>query len=186
VAGRDHVDLEPLIGFFLNTLLFRHQIQMNERFIDLMQKVKGTTINGLDHQHYPFDELVNELNIPRDLNRFPGASVLVNVLNYVAGELPMEQHEPCSEPLNWDMKIELEFFVMPKANGIQFYCQYRSALFRHELIEYLMSELIHLLGQIANSPNTMVKDFDILLPERRIDSSGGKLSINSPYLEFIE
>ncbi|MDH5548120.1 MAG: amino acid adenylation domain-containing protein [Gammaproteobacteria bacterium] len=186
VAGRDHIDLQPLIGFFLNTILLRHNINSSNTVTDFLKQVKNTTLSGLHHQHYPFDELIKELNISRDLNRFPGASVLLNVLNFLDDEIPVENKEPHTDTLNWDMKIEWEMFVLPRSNGLLFYCQYRSELFKPELMEYLMNEFVHLLGEFVTHPTSKLSQLDVLLPERRVDHNGNKININSAYLEFTE
>jgi amino acid adenylation domain-containing protein len=71
VAGRDHIDLDRQIGFFVNNLLIRTRLDGNESFNTFLQKIKQKTLAAFQHQVYPFDQLVEELNVPRDPSRSP-------------------------------------------------------------------------------------------------------------------
>ncbi|MET3038580.1 condensation domain-containing protein, partial [Chryseobacterium sp. NRRL B-14859] len=71
VAGREHADLEDQIGFYVNTLALRSSIDGEDRFIDFLSSVRETTLLGYSHQSYPFDRLVEDLDIVRDLSRHP-------------------------------------------------------------------------------------------------------------------
>ncbi|MFT5822223.1 MAG: amino acid adenylation domain-containing protein [Crocinitomix sp.] len=81
VAGRDHVDLENQIGFYVNTLALRNQINPEENFKDYYQNLKNNTLESYSHQMYPFDELVEELNVHRDTSRNPICDVMFILQN---------------------------------------------------------------------------------------------------------
>ncbi|MGB3468224.1 MAG: condensation domain-containing protein, partial [Cyclobacteriaceae bacterium] len=58
VAGRDHPDLENLIGVFLNVLALRTRFEEQESFAGLLSRIRQTTLEGFEHQMYPFDHLL--------------------------------------------------------------------------------------------------------------------------------
>jgi len=69
LAGRDHADLEDQIGFYIQTLALRNQIEENATFGEFFNTVKETTLTAYKHQAYPFDRLVKDLNVMRDASR---------------------------------------------------------------------------------------------------------------------
>ncbi|MFH1028467.1 MAG: condensation domain-containing protein, partial [Pseudomonadota bacterium] len=77
IAGRIHPDLEEQIGFFVNTLALRDQVAAEERFGDLLARVMASNTAAFDHQNYPFDRLVDELKVPRDVSRSPVFDLMV-------------------------------------------------------------------------------------------------------------
>jgi amino acid adenylation domain-containing protein len=81
VAGRNHPDLEGQIGFFVNTLVLRDRIDGGRTFRDFLGDVKETIIAAHGNQDYPFDQLVVELNPPRDPSRNPLFDVMVAMQN---------------------------------------------------------------------------------------------------------
>ncbi|WP_343858175.1 condensation domain-containing protein, partial [Fulvivirga kasyanovii] len=78
VSGREHHDLEGQIGFYVNTLALRTRFSGEEGFVHLLDKVKETTLEGYNHQVYPFDRLVDELDLSRDMSRSPLFDVMVS------------------------------------------------------------------------------------------------------------
>lgn len=79
VSGREHKDLQNQIGLFLNTIVIRTHLDMDKGFSDLLGNQKKELIDCYSHQNYPFDELVNKLNIKRDSTRSPLFDVLVEL-----------------------------------------------------------------------------------------------------------
>jgi len=76
VAGRDHAAMEPLIGCFVDTGVSRDRIDPETPFVDLLAAV-GRGIEEARANPYPFDALVDELNLPRDMSRSPLFDALV-------------------------------------------------------------------------------------------------------------
>src|SRR2546430_10851317 len=66
VAGRSHVELERLIGFFTNTLVLRTRLGGNPTFRDLIKRVREGTAGALAHQELPFEKLVECLHVRND------------------------------------------------------------------------------------------------------------------------
>jgi len=71
IAGREHPDLEGQIGFYVNTLAIRNQFSKEDTVSELYQKIKQNTLGAFNHQVYPYDELVDGLNLTRDMSRNP-------------------------------------------------------------------------------------------------------------------
>ncbi|MCP4683645.1 MAG: AMP-binding protein, partial [Desulfobacterales bacterium] len=76
IAGRNHPDIEGLIGFFVNTLALRTDISGDPSFSDVVERVKETCIDAYSNQDYPFDRLIDKLNLFRDTSRTPVFNVM--------------------------------------------------------------------------------------------------------------
>ncbi|WP_204012896.1 non-ribosomal peptide synthetase, partial [Virgisporangium aurantiacum] len=94
VAGRTQADLEPLIGFFVNTLALRSDLSRNPTFLELLLRVRATALAAFAHQDVPFERVVDELRPQREPHRHPLFQVMFTFHN-APGELPA-----CGA--NWD------------------------------------------------------------------------------------
>ncbi|RKG47933.1 amino acid adenylation domain-containing protein, partial [Corallococcus sp. AB011P] len=77
IAGRTHAEAEGLIGFFVNTLVLRAHVRPEDSFRQLLAQVKATTLAAYEHQHVPFEKLVEVLQPSRDLSRSPLFQVML-------------------------------------------------------------------------------------------------------------
>jgi amino acid adenylation domain-containing protein len=76
-AHRSHRELEGLIGLFLTTLPLRCDLAGDPAWRDLLARVRGTALGAYAHQEVPFEWLVDELHLPRDLSRSPLFQVML-------------------------------------------------------------------------------------------------------------
>ncbi|MBV2354021.1 amino acid adenylation domain-containing protein [Streptomyces sp. J2-1] len=85
VAGRDRVELEPLIGYFVNTVVLRTDLAGRPAFSTLVDRVRDTVLGAFDHQEVPFERVVERLRPARDLSRNPLFQVMVDVQDAATG-----------------------------------------------------------------------------------------------------
>jgi NRPS condensation-like uncharacterized protein len=71
IANRTQQEVEELIGFFVNTLALRNNVDGSASFTELLQQVKETTMEAYEHQDVPFEKVVDMVIKERDLSRTP-------------------------------------------------------------------------------------------------------------------
>jgi amino acid adenylation domain-containing protein len=142
IAGRDHPDLEPLVGCFINTLALRDRLSPDWSFRRLMEAVRRTALTAFDNRTYPFDLLIEELGLPRALNRNPLFDVMV-LFNQrptrpiVFPDLAVQPVELPSQVA----KFDLIFDFREAAEGITGRIAFARDLFRPETIVRLAQHL---------------------------------------------
>ena len=75
VTGRTHIELDPILGMLTNTVVLRMSLADDPTFLELLERVRDTTIDGMSHQELPFEKLVEELEPDRSLAHPPLAQV---------------------------------------------------------------------------------------------------------------
>ena len=81
IAGRNRLETEGLIGFFINTLVLRTKIEEGWSFRELIKKEREVTLGAYSHQDVPFERVVEEMQPERDLSRTPLFQVLFEMEN---------------------------------------------------------------------------------------------------------
>ena len=71
IANRNRLETEGLIGFFANTLVLRTSLAGNPTFRELVRRVREICLEAYVYQDLPFERLVEELHLERDLSRNP-------------------------------------------------------------------------------------------------------------------
>src|SRR5262249_44244055 len=89
VSNRNQVETEALIGIFLNTVVFRTQIDAKARFVELVDQVRTRALGAYAHQALPFEKLVEELHVVRDPGRNSLFQVMFNMLTDVTDKLEL-------------------------------------------------------------------------------------------------
>jgi len=150
VANRDRMETEGLIGFFVNQLVLRTDLSGDPTFAELLARVRGVVLGAMDHQHVPFEKLVEELRPPRDRSR----SLLYQCkLEFTdggredvrAGSLAVEPYPFGEPPVRYDLHLAL-------ANSgpeIRAAMLYDSALFDAATVQGWLQDFRTLLEAVA-------------------------------------
>lgn len=165
-AGRTHPDLEPQIGFYLNTLALRDQVQADDSFLELLGRVMATNTAGFDHQGYPFDRLVDELELPRDVSRSPLFDLMVVLQN--AGQVPFTLNGTTVTEfshLEDVSKFDLDFVFQEIDEEIEVLVEYNRDLFLEQRIRRLARHFTTLAEGVAASPYSRIRELPLLTPE---------------------
>jgi amino acid adenylation domain-containing protein len=166
VAGREHTELENQIGYFLNTLPIRTQFEGKWPFADLLTRVKETVMEAFEYQAYPFDRLVDDLELQRDLSRSPLFDVLVVLLNTEKGDeggermagIEVENYFPEAGISKFDLSFYFEEFTA----GLLVSIEYDSDLFQRSRIERLAAHFREIIAAVGSDSPVPINRFDYI------------------------
>lgn len=181
VANRTQAQTESLIGFFVNTLVMRSRINDQNSFVQLLAQVKQTCLAAYSHQHVPFEHLVDQLQVQRELSQTPLFQTMFMLQNFAeAGQgfehfeqgdlhfsdLSFEggqtaKHMPCAA------KFDVSLALSQTPQGLQGILDYRSPLFSEQRMEALLADYEFLLRQVLAHPRQALNDLDLLRPEQQ-------------------
>jgi amino acid adenylation domain-containing protein len=152
IAGREYPGLDDQIGYYLNTLPIRTPFSENQCFEDLLNQIKINVLNAYAHQVYPFDKLVDDLILERDMSRSPLFDVMMVLQNT---ELPGNVEEGasgiCIKEYHADFnisKFDITFSFIEVKHGISFTIEYNTDLFKESSINRLAEHYINLVKDI--------------------------------------
>lgn len=170
VAGRQQQETEDLIGFFVNTLALRMQLNENGSFTDLLQQVKHTTLEAYDYQEVPFEQVVELVVKNRDESRSPLFQVMLVVKNDREIELPNLTGVDISrdrvvESLHNTSKFDLTFIVTASENNFNLAVEYSTSLFKEQTIKKMMVHFEELLTSAVSNPGVSIGRLPMLRPQ---------------------
>lgn len=174
VAGRDHVDLENQIGFFVNTVALRTQFTGNDSYNQLLKNIMQVTIEAYDHQAYPFDEIVDQVQTRVDVSRHPLFSVMVALQNTDIGNFDGGVQLLSGVKVNlYDdnelvtSKFDLLFDFVEIEGDLLSTIQYNSDLYDRETVERMGDHLIQLFGAIAQNLDLAIDRIDYMTGQEK-------------------
>jgi amino acid adenylation domain-containing protein len=165
VANRQRVETEPLIGFLANTLVLRADLSGAPSFRELLARTREATLGALAHQDVPFELLVDELKVERDMSRNPLFQVMFVHQNAPLAEvrlpgLAFDLLPVAIETAKFDLWLSV-------SEGDEPFCslQYNSDLFEAATIEGLARHYLTLLAAVVQDPGASTADVSLLDPD---------------------
>lgn len=170
VANRNRVELENLIGLFLNILVLRFDLSGNPAFRDLLPRVRETAYGAQEHQGLPLETLVSALREMGQSPPRPFFRVLFNLENtpqertsQVAG-ITFERYAGGTDTA----KTDLIWNVVETGSGLTGSFEYNADLFEAGTVARIGAELTTLLDGIASNPDTPIEDLPIIPESERL------------------
>ena len=168
IAGRPHADLEGIIGMFVNTLVMRNYPEHSKRYIHFLKEVKEVALKAYENQDYQFEELVDKLNLRRDLGRNPLFDVMFVLQNMEATHLEIDGLQLTTYNSSQKLaKFDLTFSAVEREAGLLFDIEYCTSLFKQETIQRMMGHLQNLLVAITADRTIKIGDIDLLSAKER-------------------
>jgi len=172
-AGRGHVDLENIIGVFVNTLALRNYPSGGKSFIDFLGEVRLSTLEAFDNQDYQFEDLVNRVLKERDPRRNPLFDVMFAFDSGGGGPVPTLPAAHVPGPPGTGLKLrpynseytesgfDLLIGGVDRGDRFLFTFQYSTQLFKAETIRRFIDYFKEITAAVA--ADETVKPLDITL-----------------------
>jgi amino acid adenylation domain-containing protein/non-ribosomal peptide synthase protein (TIGR01720 family) len=178
-AGRNRLELEDLIGFFINTLVMRLDLSGDPTFRQLVGRVKQTAVDAFAHQDLPFEMLVEALQARRDPSRNPlfqvtfqlfsgpGASTATGFGAAVSPTAREAEQALASQARQGTANFDLRFDMGAGRDGFFGRVEYATDLFDALTVQRMIGHFVMLLRTAASSPDTRVSALPILSEAER-------------------
>ncbi|MDG1462420.1 MAG: condensation domain-containing protein, partial [Gammaproteobacteria bacterium] len=159
IAGRSKLELEPLIGFFVNTLAMRTELAGNPSFTTLLQQVKQNSLNAFRNQNVPFEKLVEELQPDRVMSYSPVFQTLFVLEHDAVSSNSFSELTAKAEPVQSDTaKFDLSLYVSESSSALSCIFEYNTDLFEANTIERMLNHFEVLLESVAANASVNVAD----------------------------
>ncbi|SJZ83675.1 non-ribosomal peptide synthase domain TIGR01720/amino acid adenylation domain-containing protein/thioester reductase domain-containing protein [Chitinophaga eiseniae] len=155
IANRTQQTIEPLIGFFVNTIALRSNMAGNPDFLSLLKQVKATLLEAYQYQDAPFEKIVEAVVSDRDMSRTPLFQVMFILQNLPeVPHLQLDDVQVAMQPVaNSTSKFDLTVDVTTTDSGMRFRVEYCSDLYEEATIARMMEHYLVLLEAIVAAPS---------------------------------
>jgi amino acid adenylation domain-containing protein len=169
VANRTRVELEQMVGCFLNNLVLRDKLDAQATFEETIEQVRDTTLDAYSNQDVPFELVVEQLNPPRSLSHNAVFQVMVAFQNFVTDQLvglrlgtdsAEDAGSVMTTPAIAKFDLSLSMWEVGGTLGGAF--EYRSDLFDDDTIDRLIGHYHVLLADAAARPQTKLRNLKVL------------------------
>ncbi|WP_035830123.1 condensation domain-containing protein, partial [Crocosphaera watsonii] len=167
IANRNRSEIEPIIGFFVNTLLMRLNLEDSLTISQLLKQVRQTCLDAYAHQDIPFEKLVEELKPERNLSHTPLFQAMFALQNapleFKLPDLSVSLMEVESGIAKFDLSLSME----ESEQGLIGNWEYNTDLFAQETISRMIGHFQVLLEEIVNNPGKPIDKLPILTNQEK-------------------
>ncbi|WP_018753416.1 non-ribosomal peptide synthetase [Paenibacillus sanguinis] len=172
IANRNHEDLQNQIGVFVNTLALYNRPRRELSFLDFLAETSKHTFEAFENQDYPFDLLVERMELERDPSRSPLFDTLFILQNAYNTDVQTDvftftPYEYQTKTAKFDLFLE----AWERNGDIEFNLEYATRLFKAETVEKMTHQFLHLLEEISLAPSKKLVELSLeAKPQRQIIS----------------
>jgi acyl carrier protein/3-phenylpropionate/cinnamic acid dioxygenase small subunit len=167
LAGRNHSDLQHIIGMFVNTLALRNFPAENKTFSQFLKEVKERTLEAFENQDYQFEELVEKIKVRRDMSRNPLFDVMFELKNMLTQGVDMVETGVTGMKITqYEYKrntsaFDLMMSISELEHHLDFRLDYSTKLFKKERIERFWGLFKEILDCVSDNREIILKDIKI-------------------------
>ena len=170
IAGRDRIEIEGLIGFFVNSIVLAVDLSGEPSFAEALARVRDVALDAFAHSDVPFERLVEELRPDRRLDRNPLFQVMFALHQREAMAPVIDLEGLVVEPIPFEemtSRFDLELHVWTDDKGAHGLCTYNLDLFERATIERMMAQLGLLLQRAVASPHVPLSQLPLVTDTER-------------------
>ncbi|MGW4667597.1 amino acid adenylation domain-containing protein, partial [Streptosporangium sandarakinum] len=178
IAGRDRPELEQVVGFFPNTLALRGDLSGDPGFRELLGRVRTIVLEAFAHQDIPFERLLNELRVERDLSTTPLFQAMFVMQDREASELAIAGVETdVFDPGARQAKFDLMLDVTPRSGSLYAMLSYNADLFETGTVSRMLRRYERMLEAVVDDRDIPLSRLRAatLLPEDRVPAATASL-----------
>lgn len=170
IANRKWLAVENLLGTLVNTLVLRTRLDGNPTMGELLSRVRDVSLGAYAHQDMPFESLVAELRLPRDISRSPIFQVMFNVINVPTVDVDREEFKDAYVEVDTNgAQFDLTLTLVDTPILRRVILNYNTDLFERATVVRMLNQYMALLGTIAAAFEHRLEDLPMLTgPDRQL------------------
>lgn len=166
VVGREKEELSSMIGMFVNSLPLRTTIDKNATFIEFCSNLKEYCLSCFEHQDYPFNELISDLALKRDISRNPLFDTMFIYQNngypdFYLDDVKGVYHTPNLNISKFDLSLE----VIPSDNEFNIRIEYCTKLFDLAFVKDFANHYQTILNNLLDNSNACIGNINMISKE---------------------
>jgi amino acid adenylation domain-containing protein len=171
-AGRQHLDLENQLGFYISTLVIRNRFSGQQGFRELLGQVRQVCLECFEHQSYPFDALVDDLQLKQDRSRNALYDVALSLQNTGGLGQPPQMEQLTVSPYEGGERLicrsDLLFVFAEDGDALRVSLEYNRDLFERTTAERLLNHLEQLVQALTANAELPIREINYLSPLERV------------------
>jgi amino acid adenylation domain-containing protein/non-ribosomal peptide synthase protein (TIGR01720 family) len=168
IAGRNHADLEPIIGIFINMLALKNKVNPEQSYAQLLEHLKQRTLEAFENQDYQFDDLVENLELEKDTARHPLFDVMMvlqNVYDVPGAGTGQKRTGLAIRPFSHEHRTsqyDLTFTAIEQGNEkLYVEVEYCTALFQPATIDRYIEYFKTIISTVTRNPGLKIENIEI-------------------------
>ena len=163
IDNRSHPQLQALIGFFVNTVVFRADLSGYPQVGEVLRRTRESCLAAYTHQAVPFEKLVDALAPQRDLSRNPLFQVAMVLQNASVKSMELPGIEmSLLPPAATGAKLDLSLVIEESPQGLHGFVEYCTDLFEPETIRQMMRHYNQVLREMVRDSKQLVSTLPLL------------------------
>ncbi|HCF52247.1 MAG TPA: non-ribosomal peptide synthetase, partial [Bacillus sp. (in: Bacteria)] len=163
IANRNVKEIEGLIGFFANTLVYRADFSGNPTFQELLSQVRKKALKAFEYQDIPFEKVVESVKPERNTSHSPIFQTMFTLQNTKQEFLQLSERQMELMKSHASVaKFDLSLFASETEEGLSLTFEYNTDLFNDTTIERMASHFKHWLNQIVSHPRCILSELNML------------------------
>ncbi len=168
IAGRDRPEVEGLIGMFVNMLTLRAALDDDPTFAELLERTRTTVLDAFSHQDIPFEQLVTELNLARDVSRTPLFQAMFVLQNFEMRNHTIADRQAATLEVQWfplpiaSTRWDLQLQAVALDDGLRLTFTYNTDLFDPTTVARMATHFRVLLDAIVTAPQSRISGLAVL------------------------
>ncbi|MBB6714150.1 non-ribosomal peptide synthetase, partial [Clostridium gasigenes] len=166
ISGRTNKDMEAMMGMFINTLAMRERPEAEKSFLKFVYEVKESCLKAYENQEYPFEELVEAVEVRRDFSRNPLFDVMFMLQNNEKVDISMD--DVMINQIGGDHRIsKFDLTVMMEniEDGYFVGAEYCTALFNKESINRFLVHFKEVICRVIDNPERLIGEIEFITKE---------------------
>ena len=163
ISGRNHPDLEKMIGMFVNTVALKQEVEPNVSFMNYIKRVQTNFFEVFNNQDYPFEKLVEKLAIKPDQTRNPIFDVMFSYENledesYSLGDAKLSYYELPNNTAKFDLTLTIK--EHPEKVSVNW--DYNVQLFKQETMKKASEHFMTLTTSALEQPDSLLSELSMI------------------------